>query len=194
MSNLKQIGTAMMMYVQDYDEKFPRHYFRNPSNVIVGSVITVVHPYVKNVQVWDCPSSPRTTSKTSSGDPAILGDMSYGWNYMVFDFGSGTKLAKCKHPADTVMTADCCNDSWGRGRLYYPTFAPGYNDPIANQTGWPSNCDSAYWDTGTHGRPGFNFSPRHNGMGNVAYLDGHAKAAKYTGLYNGGDNYFFDER
>ena len=192
LSNLKQIGTAMMMYVQDYDEKFPRHYFRNPSGTIVGSVITVVHPYVMNVQVWNCPSSPRTTSQ-SGGLPAILGDFSYAWNFMVFDFGSGTKLAKCKHPADTVMAGDACMDSWGRGRLYYPSYPPGYNQPCATQTGFPSGCDNAYWNTGSYGRPGFNFSPRHNGMGNVAFLDGHAKAMKYTTLYNGGANTYFDE-
>jgi len=192
LSNLKQIGTAMMMYVQDYDERFPRHYFRRASdNGISGSVITVVHPYVQNVQVWDCPSSPRETSQ-SGGQPSILGDFSYGWNYMVFTLGTVTKHARCTHPADTVMAADCCMDSWGRGRLYWPSYGVGYNEAIASQSGWPSNCDSAYWYTPDHDRPGFNFSPRHNGQGNVAFLDGHAKNASYTQLHNGGNNYYFD--
>jgi prepilin-type N-terminal cleavage/methylation domain-containing protein/prepilin-type processing-associated H-X9-DG protein len=191
LSNLKQIGTGMIMYVQDYDEKFPRHYFRNSNDTIVGSVITVIHPYIANVDVWDCPSSPRLTRR-SGGEPAILGEYSYGWNYRVFTLGTPTKLARCTHPATTVMAGDTCMDNYGPGRLYWPTYGIGYNEVIASQENWPSNCDSARWYTKDHGRPGFNFSPRHNGMGNVTFLDGHAKAVTYTYLYNDHDDSFFN--
>ena len=33
---------------------------------------------------------------------------------------------------------------------------------------------------------GFNFLERHNGTGNVGFMDGHAKAIKYMELYRNG--------
>ena len=56
LSNMKQIGTAMMMYVQDYDETLPRsQFFPDPTNIYANwtSIVTwdnVVNPYIKNGQ------------------------------------------------------------------------------------------------------------------------------------------------
>jgi prepilin-type processing-associated H-X9-DG protein len=85
------------------------------------------------------------------------------------------------------MWADCTMDSWGPGRLYRPT--DGYNAEIAET---PLNHNSR-WDTGTLGRPGFNFCARHNMVGNVGFVDGHAKAMSYSTLYNNRNNHpYFD--
>jgi len=58
LSNLKQIGLGMMMYVQDYDERYPQAYYT------VDSVTTtwqdMLQPYVKSEQIFICPSSSRT--------------------------------------------------------------------------------------------------------------------------------------
>ncbi|HCA48659.1 MAG TPA: hypothetical protein DEP45_15300, partial [Armatimonadetes bacterium] len=152
------------MYIQDYDERLPLHYFRDSSSNITGSIITVIHPYIKNVGVWDCPSAARKTSVLSNGDPAPLGEMSYGWNFMIFPLSNPLKLAAIKSPAECVLVADTCADSWGRGRLYYPSYAPGFNTPCSKNDGWPAGCDNSYWDTeAMGGRPGFNFVARHNG-------------------------------
>ena len=191
LSNVKQISLGMLMYIQDYDEKLPYHYFRDPGGTIVGSIITVVHPYINNVEVWDCPSAARITSRTSTGAPAILGEMSYGWNFMLFSW-TDTKLATIKTPAECVMAADTCADSWGRGRLYYPSYPPGYNEACATNKGFPANCDNSYWSAGDHGRPGFNFVARHNGQGNINFMDGHAKSMTYSAVYNNGSNSLFD--
>ncbi len=192
LSNVKQIALGMQMYIQDYDEKLPYHYFRNPSGTIVGSIITVIHPYIKNVDVWDCPSAARTTARNADGTPAILGEMSYGWNFYIFAW-TDTKLATIKTPAECVICADTCSDSWGRGRLYYPSYPPGYNDACATNNNWPSGCDNSYWNTGSIGyRPGFNFVVRHNGQGNVNFVDGHAKSFSYSALYDNGNNTYFD--
>ncbi len=190
LSNMKQIGLGMQMYIQDYDERLPVHYY-TAANGVRYSIIQVVHPYIKNIQVWDCPSAARLTSRTSSGDPAFLGERSYGWNHLIFAWYS-TKLATIKAPAETVIAADTCMDSWGPGRLYYPSFGIGYNEAIAKLQ-FPSGCDNSYWDTGSYGRPGFNFVPRHNGQGNVAFVDGHAKTFSYSALYNNGQNTYFDK-
>jgi prepilin-type N-terminal cleavage/methylation domain-containing protein/prepilin-type processing-associated H-X9-DG protein len=71
LSNLKQIGLAVLSYVQDYDEQLPA---ASPGNLsaaplaasaawISASVTTAwnpalgsIYPYVKNAQIYICPS------------------------------------------------------------------------------------------------------------------------------------------
>ena len=65
LSNTKQIGTAMMMYAQDYDETIPRNAHSDPPRVLEGNHFVdcstprwmdVIYPYIKNEQVFNCPS------------------------------------------------------------------------------------------------------------------------------------------
>jgi prepilin-type processing-associated H-X9-DG protein len=70
-SNLKQIGTAFLLYVQDYDERLPdRRDLKSAlpggyrpwspawpaSDPRAGWAIPVVQPYLRNEAVWSCPS------------------------------------------------------------------------------------------------------------------------------------------
>ena len=55
LSNMKQLGTAQMMYTQDYDETYPKSYHQLPD----GSNLAwyyLIQPYAKNVQIFRCPS------------------------------------------------------------------------------------------------------------------------------------------
>ncbi|MBC7329256.1 prepilin-type N-terminal cleavage/methylation domain-containing protein [bacterium] len=58
LSNMKQIGMGLMMYLQDWDETFP--YCTSCNAPGVGSPTDhpqgKLHPYIKNAAVWDCPS------------------------------------------------------------------------------------------------------------------------------------------
>src|SRR5215208_4655592 len=58
LSNLKQLGTAVLMYAQDYDERLPNSGRKMPElwSDLAGSGIR--DPYVKNKQIWWCPSKP----------------------------------------------------------------------------------------------------------------------------------------
>jgi prepilin-type N-terminal cleavage/methylation domain-containing protein len=54
-SNQKQIATSVLMYVQDYDETFPMSaYLVKPNRIF--AVYDAVEPYLKNTQVFNCPS------------------------------------------------------------------------------------------------------------------------------------------
>jgi prepilin-type N-terminal cleavage/methylation domain-containing protein/prepilin-type processing-associated H-X9-DG protein len=55
MSNLKQIGLGLAMYVQDYDEVMPAAY----NNLVVPYMkwMDMAYPYIKNEQVFNCPSA-----------------------------------------------------------------------------------------------------------------------------------------
>jgi prepilin-type N-terminal cleavage/methylation domain-containing protein/prepilin-type processing-associated H-X9-DG protein len=78
LSNMKQLGTATAMYNQDYDEQFYPHRFNcdagspcnplmsqngGPFQGITGSAqqkvfwISLLNPYIKNYQVFVCPSN-----------------------------------------------------------------------------------------------------------------------------------------
>jgi prepilin-type N-terminal cleavage/methylation domain-containing protein/prepilin-type processing-associated H-X9-DG protein len=82
LSNLKQIGTGVMMYAQDYDEKMPFNYQyhwsapgveTNPRQLDWWQ--DLCRPYVKNETVYSCPSqSPhrQTTSLRPPGAPNPL--------------------------------------------------------------------------------------------------------------------------
>ncbi len=69
LSNIKQIGTAMMMYTQDYDERLPETglagVFRTAANDGLGQQYKgvlpfhlAIQPYAKNYQLFGCPSDP----------------------------------------------------------------------------------------------------------------------------------------
>ena len=57
-SNLKQIGTGILMYAQDYDEVLPLSYRYQdpPTNSILSWWEDLLQPYVKNYDIMVCPS------------------------------------------------------------------------------------------------------------------------------------------
>ncbi|MCS7252516.1 MAG: type II secretion system protein [Armatimonadota bacterium] len=70
-SNLAQLGRALLMYAQDYDEWLPAEpHAGNPH----PDLVAVLQPYVKNIELFYCPSAPsvgRTIWSDSDGDGAI---------------------------------------------------------------------------------------------------------------------------
>ena len=57
LSNCKQIGLAVMMYAEDYDQAYPL-YVHAPNHDQWW--YETIQPYVKNKQVFVCPSAPAT--------------------------------------------------------------------------------------------------------------------------------------
>src|SRR5262245_40148306 len=63
LSNLKQIGTGLYLYLQDYDETYPLNRFdiHGPDCKPLGYTWKdAVSPYVKSGDVWVCPSAHST--------------------------------------------------------------------------------------------------------------------------------------
>jgi prepilin-type N-terminal cleavage/methylation domain-containing protein len=103
LSNLKQLGLASNMYKQDYDESYPdsrvtwfngpgaptwpgpnyyggehicRYAHRRYANdgVTLGGIGLVYNPYIKNIQIFRCPSDPETRGWAEAcGVPATTG-------------------------------------------------------------------------------------------------------------------------
>ncbi len=87
LSNMKQLGTAMAMYTQDYDGIFPFIHNASSSNgkfyVHTGTVgglfyswEDLMEPYTKNNQIMVCPSASYTGPAATPGLPH-----SYTYNY-----------------------------------------------------------------------------------------------------------------
>jgi prepilin-type N-terminal cleavage/methylation domain-containing protein/prepilin-type processing-associated H-X9-DG protein len=131
LSNNKQLGLAVMQYAQDFDERLPRTYFSPPSPPGNQHWAMVVAPYIKNVQVFDCPSYNFKWNGLWSEQ------MSYGFN--IFFEGNGAALGQIPQPAETVLLGDGTNfrlkpqghsfESYAVSRLV----APRHND-MANIT------------------------------------------------------------
>jgi prepilin-type N-terminal cleavage/methylation domain-containing protein/prepilin-type processing-associated H-X9-DG protein len=68
LSNEKQIGTAVLMYAQDYDEQSPPWWYNVPN---VGPVYWHywLKPYVKSTQVFICPDASGCSA--SEGPPSL---------------------------------------------------------------------------------------------------------------------------
>jgi len=56
LSNFKQLGSATMMYIQDYDGAYPLAWYNTPQY----GFDVALFPYVKNYQVYECPSNKVT--------------------------------------------------------------------------------------------------------------------------------------
>jgi prepilin-type N-terminal cleavage/methylation domain-containing protein/prepilin-type processing-associated H-X9-DG protein len=112
LSNQKEIALAVLMYVQDYDERMPISFFGWTSPP--GPPYTwreIVQPYVKNVQIFQCPSD--------SNQWNLPINASYGINTNFFNFLDvapfwtwTASLAQIVKPAETVMTTDNSNGDW----------------------------------------------------------------------------------
>jgi len=117
LSNAKQLGTGIMMYVQDYDEMYPCNNWDTPPLGITDTdshdpkypaAITwmwKVMPYVKNRQILVCPSDPDPKNGWSGYDnanPATCDDawgiptpISYAANQEIFGYGGSKGKSAC---------------------------------------------------------------------------------------------------
>jgi prepilin-type N-terminal cleavage/methylation domain-containing protein/prepilin-type processing-associated H-X9-DG protein len=160
MSNLKQIGLGIMMYVQDYDEKYP------PSNITNEGTgyfwWQLIDPYTKSKQLEFCPSATSQSTPTS---------LNYGTNLLIMRDGryyDGVAMAAIVAPATTYLVMDS-----GYYRINVPYI-------LAPASGWG-------WlpGSGALGVTFYNSSPpadwengRHFDGVNMTFADGHVKWLK----------------
>ena len=157
LNNVKQMGLAVMMYAQDYDERYNFAYCINPTVTWPNLLM----PYVKNGHIFVCPSD---KDERSIGDGMYL---SYICNYNLFPPGDNpdpalripTKMAAITTPAETIAIAENADGSTGNLQ---------------------PNCQYAWGTRGAQVSSGYNpwarvSLERHNGGSNYAFADGHAK-------------------
>src|SRR5947209_1847847 len=86
LSNMKQIGTSLTMYAQDYDETYPFIRFTSsPAGSDANWTYVwrnAIRPYLKSQGVLACPSNPFShpqPGRPSTANPPKLGDNAEGW-------------------------------------------------------------------------------------------------------------------
>jgi len=178
-SNAKQLGLAVLMYKQDYDEKFPFGGWR-PNDLGTNDWQNTTIPYIKNKGVFRCPSTTDLDEDNSKPTEWL-------WNRNPVNYLYNNQLGRDHRPlSDAAVNepATCWalldgHSDWGcpnnacvgvdwQGRpnttwLYEDTT---FGSDASLICGWLS------WQGFTWGLP------RHNGGGNVAYCDGHVKYQK----------------
>jgi len=173
LSNMKQIGLGMYMYVEDYDERLPTAFALEvcPNGGLLCTLAGdgnegpvpfdyQIDPYIKNIQIWACPSDSSPDNWTDAQSPAFDGKFngkhirrSYGYvgnvdtqqrqdsgsgqpdpNTGMSDWGNGHALASIDQPADTLAIVE----SWGIDDA-------GMSDTYYYDSPWGSlftNCDN----------------------------------------------------
>jgi prepilin-type processing-associated H-X9-DG protein len=176
LSNMKQIGTGTMMYVQDYDETYPLRYTAARINGRQTTWKDMVQPYIKNEQVYRCPSSPAaertdTNGFWPGGYAMYLPDGPHGIG--LFEDGAAwpQPLAGIQQPSRALIIVETSYLPPDTGP-YQPYVEPA---PVSASIA-PGRST---WDSG-HSKK----------RGNIVYMDGHAKytALKATFNEDGGSN------
>jgi prepilin-type N-terminal cleavage/methylation domain-containing protein/prepilin-type processing-associated H-X9-DG protein len=164
-SNLRQLGLATQMYLQDNDGQYFQHWFMSPTfwfgSVSGGRVDRtrgLLYPYTRNFDIQKCPSF----TGQFAYDGATAG---YGYNvtYLTTNFGeAGVNEAAIAKPTQCAVFADSA------------LYASWLNPPVVMETLsiYPPSITIQF------DFPVVQF--RHSGMANVVFADGHVKAAPPT--------------
>ena len=190
MSNLKQIGLGVMMYVQDYDEFYPRAAYSsaelppNGSWYSSGGVYSwfwqqTIYPYTKSDQLYQCPSS------SSTGKPY---SQNYGANSQIIQLYSSTSLASLDAPSTTYMAMDAgtyyLEIDASHDYVTAPEGAFWYLPGTQKLTGCPiTGCAGASMNSGFV-QSDFSSDGRHFDGNNVIFGDGHVKWVKTATMWS----------
>lgn len=156
LSNVKQIMLSAMQYAQDYDERLPAGYYNNWNATNPYTPEMGLMPYIKNTQIFVCPSATGTTITNNLVTPVVPYPCSYGFN-----INQQGAMGAITSPATMMYVVDCYNVWLDSVANIYQRLA-GAGIAKYNGTGSPTN-----W---------------HNDGVNVGYLDGHGKWQKLDAI------------
>jgi prepilin-type N-terminal cleavage/methylation domain-containing protein/prepilin-type processing-associated H-X9-DG protein len=191
-SNMKNLGTALSMYTQDYDEELPSWPFQNgnPATNTPGLFtdprfqntpngnwsyavwVDAIQPYVKNWAIFACPNGPLTQLRGPASNRVRV-NLAYneyimnwnnGWHNLAKLSGGGANGAGV---ADISVIAESSfsgiYQDWSDGNNFVPGKHPGFG------------LYRLYCANGV-ANGGRTCTARHTDNGiNVVYADGHAK-------------------
>lgn len=145
LSNVRQLGTGAIMYAQDYDEVLPRNAYADPPRVPEGAHFTncstprwmdVMQPYIKNLQIFNCPSDPfsQISGRLWDGTPHTLMDnRRYVYQPYSPDGSQVYREADCGDPLGTTNVGRRFG-SYAINNMYYAAgdaYTPPNNQPMA---------------------------------------------------------------
>jgi prepilin-type N-terminal cleavage/methylation domain-containing protein/prepilin-type processing-associated H-X9-DG protein len=165
LSNFKQIGVGVMMYVQDWDEAYPNNrLFTFPGGSEGTKLLvtwkTATQPYVKNLDVYRCPSNKHNKQPDETkGDDAHglpVFPISYAYNGSALWSAAVTKtvipMASVPEPARYLMLIES-NAAYS---------------------------DYGIWGMVDAGENGNSFFVHSNHQMQAMFFDGHAKTTRFS--------------
>jgi prepilin-type N-terminal cleavage/methylation domain-containing protein len=185
LSNVKQLGTAFIMYATDYDSRLP----------VIGTTQAqygtgswpglplppafwpaTMNSYTKNDQILICPN---TTIDSQSYNSSTNPTPTTGANGVSFGMNGGldaAKITRITYPSSTVMVFDIVTDG---GVCWSDASATAPNAPYrfrANHLGSDPGVNAA--------------APNGDGYGTICFADSHAKVLKASAaiIANPGSN------
>jgi len=164
LSNVKQIMVACLAYVQDYDECFCWAQHNAGGTAAGGYWYLKWGPYIKNSQIFVCPSKKSGVSysggygyniRGTSGQATSTGYDGFGYYYDDRDTwnDSVVSLADIQMPAEAIVIGDPGDNTYSAHGLYLITYGLAYLPVL------------------------------HNDGGNYGFADGHAKWMKPDAVY-----------
>ncbi len=187
LNNLKQMGTGLLMYSQDYDEELPPAWIGYPSVPFPGYArwMDVVQPYVKNTQIFSCPSSTAKYVPVPNGgtvSSVVSNNGGYAMNVTYYDNSDAAhpptpvpdvpgefpkSLAQLADPAGTAYVFDFFN-GWGSFQCVWPRIA---GQPAIINNVKPRTLGNGGW-----------LREWHQDKIDVLFCDGHVKATSLDWL------------
>ena len=177
LSNMKQIGLGVQMYVTDNDERL---FFRsNDANSRSGATAggdpyrwwNQLMPFLKSNAVFTCPSdSAPSPSKDAAGSPLIQR------SYIACASAESLKLSQIEDPVETMVITEKWSTDW--------TCAAGAN---CRTDSWIEPFNGDFTTDSRDSTRTFTASNRHNSRMNCVFFDGHAKAYNPPTIQNSKD-------
>ena len=157
LNNLKQLGTATLMYADDYSGKFPVCYWSNANWSQYNLWFWEIPPYVAGNHTtlgWTAfqQVSDRFVCPSMHLQPALRGPLSYAMNWYV----GSVLTSQVKISPKVVLLVDGGPDNQNVYPVNYGVYAP---DGYQGFTEWQRS----------------KLALRHNGGANIVFCDGHVK-------------------
>ena len=168
LSNMRQIGMGVQMYIQDNDGRL---FFRStgkPDATRIGVATTgnglkwwnQLMPYIKNAQIFKCPSDPLPTAS-----PDNAGVLNIPRSYIAQSAAEALSEAQIDKPSDTIVITEKWDHN-GAGRALGESWIEAFDGDMAPDEDQPLL------------HPIEEIANRHRGGMNCAFFDGHAKWLK----------------
>jgi prepilin-type N-terminal cleavage/methylation domain-containing protein/prepilin-type processing-associated H-X9-DG protein len=198
LSNVKQMATAMMMYIQDNDEIFPPVMSVSPTDVWIyeASWIKRLEPYSKNLGMFICPSSNYHDTNWQAGKGDLL--FNYSFTPTVRSTAQGADATNLSGAFGTALWEGLGGFSGSRRVGYYVRNATSHSlaevarpaETVAindhNSFDWGLTWSNFYYPEPRHIREADIVLPNGekypSGLINAVFCDGHAKALKHERL------------
>ena len=193
LSNMKQIGLAQTMYIQDNDETLgdleTGAITGNACHGTDGKSGTLwsgyLQPYIKNLNVMFCPSAGNSVVKTATIDKPCNNRFDFtGLYYSAVDrsqisIGISIDGTVSWNGYRCAIDGNYCSTMYTLSTFPYPTSTVAFGDSIPADPSIRGGRGAKAWFVDPQRDPKIKeiggLSTRHSGGSNIAFLDGHAK-------------------